>query len=265
MFISAAYKSKLWTNHERESAQARAFQEAQEYILPVRFDETEIPGVLPTVGYLSANDYSPDELASLIVKKLVSVGGSVPSELVRSDFSLAAFVPSPTPNEFVVSVVDDEDAPIANAAVTAQADNGTALRGVSGVDGKCALTVPTRRFYRLLVSHESYPAAIVEVRDVDQDLKVVLPRSENIGSVTMFSTGYIPSLTGRLNPIKDTSNRTYMYADNIAIDGGKPQPAPFVVDQAIRLEDANGRIVFATVKHIHARVALLQFTIKPSS
>src|SRR5690349_13729629 len=34
MFISAAYGSKLWTNHERKAAQARAFQEAQEYILP---------------------------------------------------------------------------------------------------------------------------------------------------------------------------------------------------------------------------------------
>src|SRR5690349_8525080 len=47
MFISAKYAEKLWTNHERRAAQARAFQEAQEYILPARFDETDIPGVLP--------------------------------------------------------------------------------------------------------------------------------------------------------------------------------------------------------------------------
>src|SRR5439155_17461115 len=32
MFISEAYGRKLWTNHERQSAQARAFHSNQEYI-----------------------------------------------------------------------------------------------------------------------------------------------------------------------------------------------------------------------------------------
>ena len=70
MFISAAYGKKLWTNHERKAAQARAFGEAREYILPVRFDDTEIPGVLPTIGYLSLKNRSSDKLVSAIVNKL---------------------------------------------------------------------------------------------------------------------------------------------------------------------------------------------------
>ena len=53
MFASKHYAEKLWTNHERSSAQARAFKENKEYILPARFDDTEIPGLLPTIGYLS--------------------------------------------------------------------------------------------------------------------------------------------------------------------------------------------------------------------
>lgn len=43
MFISRSYAEKRWTNHEREAAQARAFADSREYILPARFDETEIP------------------------------------------------------------------------------------------------------------------------------------------------------------------------------------------------------------------------------
>lgn len=43
MFISNHYANKLWANHERRSAQARAFQENREYILPARFDDTDIP------------------------------------------------------------------------------------------------------------------------------------------------------------------------------------------------------------------------------
>jgi hypothetical protein len=52
MILSRHYAKKVWTKHEREAAQARAFQEHAEYILPVRLDETEIPGILPTVGSL---------------------------------------------------------------------------------------------------------------------------------------------------------------------------------------------------------------------
>ena len=79
----------------------------------------------------------------------------------------------------------------------------------------------------------------------------------------MHSTGYIPGLKGRLNPILDTSSRNYMYADNIAIDGGKVQPATFAINQPIELEDAEGTVVYATIKYIAARVALVQFTRRP--
>lgn len=70
MFISQAYRDKVWTNHERQSAQARAFEEAAEYILPARFDDIEIPGVLPTTGYVDLQKMSPKELAELILEKL---------------------------------------------------------------------------------------------------------------------------------------------------------------------------------------------------
>lgn len=70
MFISKYYADKLWTNHERESAQARAFSEHQEYILPARFDETKIPGLLPTIGYVDLREVSPEELAEMIKQKV---------------------------------------------------------------------------------------------------------------------------------------------------------------------------------------------------
>ena len=69
MFISESYKEKAWTNHERESAQARAFNESKDYILPIRFDNTEIPGMNSTVGYLNANDHSPQKIAELFLSK----------------------------------------------------------------------------------------------------------------------------------------------------------------------------------------------------
>ena len=45
-------------------------------------------------------------------------------------------------------------------------------------------------------------------------------------------------LSGRLNPIRDTRDRTYLYASNIAIDEGKPQPVSFLFGEQLRLTDA---------------------------
>ncbi len=70
IFISEYYAAKVWTNHERRSAQARALTESGEYILPVRFDDTELPGLLPTISYINANTTSPLELAELVLEKL---------------------------------------------------------------------------------------------------------------------------------------------------------------------------------------------------
>ena len=70
LFISEHYKKKNWTTHERQSAQARAFEETKEYILPVRFDNTEIPGINSTVGYLDANEYNPIDIAKIFIKKI---------------------------------------------------------------------------------------------------------------------------------------------------------------------------------------------------
>lgn len=70
MFISEFYAKKVWTNHERQSVQERAFRESQEYILPARFDNTEIPGLFSTISYIDLNSKTPYEFVQVILKKL---------------------------------------------------------------------------------------------------------------------------------------------------------------------------------------------------
>lgn len=70
MFISEYYSKKLWTNHERQSAQERAFNENREYILPSRFDNTKIPGVLETTGYIDLTKINENKFAEIILKKI---------------------------------------------------------------------------------------------------------------------------------------------------------------------------------------------------
>jgi TIR domain len=70
MLLSQHYAAKVWTNLERQAAQARAFQEHQEYILPVRLDDTEISGILPIVGYLRWPPETAETITDVIITKL---------------------------------------------------------------------------------------------------------------------------------------------------------------------------------------------------
>lgn len=83
MFLSKHYAEKLWTNHERESAQARAFEDSEAYVLPARFDDTEIPGIRPTTGYLPIANMEPEELAVKIIDKLKSGDTQAPQQQIK--------------------------------------------------------------------------------------------------------------------------------------------------------------------------------------
>lgn len=71
IFASTNYVAKVWTSHERRSAQARAIEErGSAYILPVLLDDTEVPGLPPTVGYLDGRLFDPLQVAEMVAQKL---------------------------------------------------------------------------------------------------------------------------------------------------------------------------------------------------
>jgi len=71
MFISKHYVEKAWPTHERRAILSRAVQEPTAiYVLPVRFDDTPVPGLPSGTGYEWATDYTPAELAAMIAEKI---------------------------------------------------------------------------------------------------------------------------------------------------------------------------------------------------
>ena len=72
-------------------------------------------------------------------------------------------------------------------------------------------------------------------------------------------TGSLPGLAGRLNPIRDTLDRTYLYASNVAINQGQPQPVHFLLGDTLRLTDSDGRERLARIVDIIGRAALLEY------
>lgn len=70
IFVSEHYVKKAWTKHELRSAQARAFEENSEYILPIRMDDTKLPGLPPTIAYIDARTIPLTEVCQMFVSKL---------------------------------------------------------------------------------------------------------------------------------------------------------------------------------------------------
>ncbi len=96
MFISKEYVAKKWTRHERRAALSRAMTEEGEYVLPVRFDDSAVPGIPDTLQYLRTEDYTPAQLAAAISEKigipeLTAKGSDVPPPQVSSLSGEVAF------------------------------------------------------------------------------------------------------------------------------------------------------------------------------
>ncbi len=72
MFVSLAYAARPWGRLERRSALARAMLDDDEYVLPVRFDDTELPGLLPTTAYIDLKGIEPETLAEFIAEKVAA-------------------------------------------------------------------------------------------------------------------------------------------------------------------------------------------------
>lgn len=73
MLVSNEYTERIWTTRERQSALARAVAErGNEYILPIQVEPVEVPGLLPTIGYVSLRERTIEEIAELLKQKLAA-------------------------------------------------------------------------------------------------------------------------------------------------------------------------------------------------
>jgi hypothetical protein len=160
-------------------------------------------------------------------------------------------------------VADEAGQPIEGAHVLLIAANGTHQEGRTDQQEEAKLAVPRRRLLTVFCAHEAFPAHIERDFDPVSDLQITLPRAENMGSIICANgIGYVPGLEGRLNPIRDTSNRLYLYADNIAVEGGEPQPVTFELGKPFEVEDKNGQAFDLKVIEIIGRSSLIELVAK---
>lgn len=68
MFISHDYVTGVYPNLERKAILDRQIH-SKRYILPVRFDDSEVPGLSEGIKFVLAKDHSPSALADLFEER----------------------------------------------------------------------------------------------------------------------------------------------------------------------------------------------------
>lgn len=160
----------------------------------------------------------------------------------------------------IIGVVDTDERPVIDVQVLLIAKNNTHFHSKTNDVGQAVFNKLPVKTYSIFIAHPDYPAYVIEGFSLSKDLIVTFKESDGFGSLIIPDrTGYIPNLEGRLNPILDTSDRTYLYADNIAIEGGKNQPVTFVVGEPFTLEDRNGVLMSVTFVRIQGDSSILQY------
>ncbi|MBC6442022.1 MAG: hypothetical protein GDA53_02675 [Rhodobacteraceae bacterium] len=165
------------------------------------------------------------------------------------------------PADATVTVHSEGDA-LAGIEVLALFPNKTWVRAVTDETGSAKPNLYTANLpMTVYAAGHGYAAGLVREWVPGQGGLMLELKTLGAGGSVIFEsdTGHLPGLKGRLNPIRDTSDRTYLYADNIAIDEGKQQPVTFFPGKPIRLTDAHGVEMSVTIVDIWGRSALVEY------
>ncbi len=180
-------------------------------------------------------------------------GRLIPWSMLR-----AVCLPNP---EHTISVFSN-GRPVAGADVLALFPNKTWRHGTTDESGEAVLDLHSLHLPMTVYVAGAGRCAHLEHHWIPAErmLHVDLDKPTPGGAVIFpEAKGYVPGLAGRLNPIRDTLDRTCLYASNIAINSGETQPVTFAPGEDLRLTDAEGTKMLVRIIDVTGRSALLEY------
>ena len=192
--------------------------------------------------------------------------GSFPSFQLVDESELCLTIPSAI-QEFasantVVSVRSGAGRPLAGVTVLALYPNQTWKLAATDADGEAGIDLYATHLPIVVFAALPGFAAGLEKDWIPAQRPLALelaPLSGGGSVIFQEAAGHIPGISGRLNPIRDTLDRTCLYASNIAINQGRQQPVYFAFNEDLRLTDADGQEVMVRILDVVGRSALLEY------
>ncbi len=206
----------------------------------------------------------------IIRRETRELSGREPEFRVIDDAELCLLIPAAKPvseSATAVVTVRCQGKPVAGADVLALFPNNTWRMAATNEHGEAVLNLHSVHLPMTVYAAAQACEAGIERSWIpsDRGLAFELPLLDLGGSVIFpESTGRVPGLEGRLNPILDPSDRTCIYADNIAINGGQQPPVPFIPgEEVLHMVDSYGREARVRIVAISGRSSLLEYRFGP--
>ncbi len=205
----------------------------------------------------------------IIRRETLELCGKFPEYQVIDDSEVHLVIPAakqePSAARTVVSVRSGGET-LSGADLLFLFPNKTWKRATTDETGEAVIDLYTTELPMIVFASSPGHAAHLERQWTPNEraLAIELAALPGGGSVIFpEATGHLPGLKGRLNPIRDTHDRTYLYASNIAINEGKQQPVHFLPGDELRLTDAEGTEMWVRIVDIIGRSALVEYSRVP--
>ena len=201
----------------------------------------------------------------IILRETEALSGKIPEYQLIDDSDLVLTIPAAatdaTPATTVI-MCHHRGIPVPGVELLTLFPNNTWKHATTDENGEAQIDLHSTHLPMTVFAASTGYAAHLE-RDwvpAQGTLAIEMQSLLNGGAVIFpEATGHLPGLSGRLNPIRDTLDRTYLYASNIAINGGKQQPVSFIPGEDLRLTDADGRELMIHIVAIVGRSALVEY------
>jgi len=166
-----------------------------------------------------------------------------------------------SPGDAVVTVFAGNE-PLAGVDVAALFPNKTYVTAATGALGEAVLGLHSASLpMTVFAAAPGWSASLVSGWRPEMSKLGLSMRALPAGGSAIFleGSGEVPGIVGRLNPVRDNLDRTYLYTSNISVNEGSPQPVPFVLGEKLRLVDAHGTRAGIRIIDIVGASALVEY------
>ncbi|MCY4170755.1 MAG: putative DNA binding domain-containing protein [Bacteroidetes bacterium] len=202
---------------------------------------------------------------SLIMKSTRETCGINPKYELVDQTNLFLTIPAArfelTPNGASIKVHSGME-PILGVDILVLFPNHTWKRSTTDESGETELDLHSTHLpMTVYVAAKGYSGKLIQDWIPRQGGLVIDLTPVNDGGAVIFPEGIgrIPGLYGQINPILDTQDRMYLYASNVAIEGGRHQPVHFRFGKPLNLVDSYGVEVSITILSILGQAALIEY------
>ena len=201
----------------------------------------------------------------IILRETESLSGKLPVYQLIDDSDLVLTIPAAptdvTPASTVI-MCHHQGLAVPGVELLILFPNKTWKQTTTDENGVAQVNLPATHFPMTVFAAATGYTAHLECEWVPaQGTLAIEMQSLPEGGAVIFpeATGYVPGLSGRLNPKRDNHDRIYLYASNIAINEGKQQPVHFILGEDLHLTDPDGSELMVRIVSIVGRAALVEY------